>query len=106
MSVKSHLLEIAAAAPRALSEALDETADFILTLVRLYAPVKTGALRASYQKEQVSTLYFIVGSVLNYSVFQEYGTSRAAAQPHLTPAFLQAEEFLRKKIAEKLSELY
>lgn len=105
MSVKSNLLNIAAAAPKALSEALDETADFILTLIRLYVPVRTGALKASYRTERVSPLHLIIGSALNYSVFVEYGTSRMGAQPHFTPAFLQAEQFLQAKIREKMASL-
>lgn len=73
--------------------ALHDTADFILTLVRLYAPVDTGWLRDSYKKETVSQLHILIGSMVNYSLFQEYGTSRMRAQPHLTPAFMQGQPF-------------
>ena len=101
----SRLSLIADASEKAVSEALAETASFILDLIRTFAPVDTGALRDSYQIERVTALYFIVGSILIYSAAQEYGTSRTPAQPHVLPAFLQAEEFFHQKVVEKLNQV-
>lgn len=101
----SRLNFIADAADEAMALALHDTADFILSLIRLYVPVRTGWLRDSYQQESVSLLHIIVGSMVNYAVYQEYGTSRMAAQPHLVPAFLQAETFFQSRVKHYIENL-
>jgi HK97 gp10 family phage protein len=50
------------------------------------APVDTGALRNSIQATMTGDLSAEVMPGVNYAVFVEYGTSRASAQPYLTPA--------------------
>lgn len=89
----------------AVSIALHDTAMFILTLIRLYAPVDTGWLRDSYQKETVSQLHILIGSSVFYALFQEYGTSRMRAQPHVTPAFMQAEAYFQQQLASRIKSL-
>jgi HK97 gp10 family phage protein len=101
----SRLSFIAAGADKAVAAALEDTANFILTLIRAYAPVDTGALRDSYEIEKVSPLYIIIGSMLNYSIFQELGTSRMAASPHVLPAFLQGEDFFRNALIQRINEI-
>lgn len=101
----SKLTFIADHAEEAVSLALHDTAQFILTLVRIYAPVKTGWLRDSYKKETVSQLHIMIGSMVNYSIFQEFGTGRMAARPHLTPAFHQAEAFFGVQLKSRVENL-
>jgi HK97 gp10 family phage protein len=101
----SRLRIIAVGADEALSLALHDTADFILTLIRAYVPVDTGWLRDSYQKESVSQLYILVGTMVTYSVFVEFGTGRQRAQPHLTPAFWQAREFFEQQFINRMKDL-
>lgn len=101
----SRLSVIADGADEAISVALHDTAMFILTLVRVFAPVKTGWLRDSYKKETVSQLHVLVGTMVNYSVFQEFGTSRMSGKPHLTPAFHQAESFFASAIRQRMENL-
>ncbi len=52
------------------------------------APVDTGALRNSVLSEShlEQPLLFIVQDGVEYGVFQEFGTSRIAAQPFMVPA--------------------
>ena len=89
-----------------VADVVDQTAKFILTMIRVMAPVDTGALRDSYRIEQVTNWYVIIGSSLNYSVYQEFGTYKMGAQPHVAPSFYMGEKFLRdlliKTIRSKL----
>lgn len=101
----SRLHVISDQAPEAVSVALHDTADFILTLIRAFAPVDTGWLRDSYKKESVEQLHILIGTMVFYSIFQEYGTSRMSAQPHVTPAFGQAEGFFKTQLAARLRNL-
>lgn len=89
----------------AVSLALHDTANFILTLVRVFVPVDTGFLRDSYQKESVSQLHILIGTMVTYSIFVEFGTSRQRSQPHLTPAFHQAEEFFKQSVEKYIRNL-
>ncbi len=102
----SRLMVIEQGVDEAVSVALHDTANFILQLVRIYAPVKTGWLRDSYKKDTISQLHILVGSMVNYSIFQEYGTSRGIRfTPHLTPAFLQAEPYFKQQLAARIENL-
>lgn len=51
------------------------------------APVDTGALRDSIEMHAEGDRTFVVEVGQFYGAFVEYGTSRAPAQPFLTPAF-------------------
>lgn len=101
----SKLRFIADNADNAAAVAIQDTADFILMLIRVYAPVKTGWLRDSYKKDTITPLHILIGTMVNYSVFQEYGTSRMAARPHVTPAFAQAESYFAGQLAKRLKNL-
>jgi HK97 gp10 family phage protein len=88
-----------------LGVALEDTVQFILTLIRILVRVDTGFLRDSYQKENIGLLHVLIGSMVNYSIFQEYGTTKMAAHPHLTPAFMQGEQFFRERLKEVMKHL-
>lgn len=62
------------------------TALSIETDAKARAPVDTGALRGSIHTEVVTDLSAIVGPSVDYGDYVEYGTSRMAAQPFMTPA--------------------
>lgn len=101
----SRLTAIADGAEEAVAIAIQDTADFILTLIRIYAPVKTGWLRDSYKKETLTPLHILIGSMVNYSIFQELGTSKMAAQPHVVPSFAGAETYFPQQIAARIQNL-
>lgn len=101
----SKLTAIAEGSDEALSLALHDTANFILMLIRLYVPVDTGWLRDSYKKESVGQMHILIGTMVNYALFQEYGTSRMAGRPHVTPAFAQAETFFMTALASRMNNL-
>lgn len=66
-------------------DALDEIAADIETVAGRLAPVDTGALRRSIRTD-VSPGKREIGAAVDYSEFVERGTSRAPAQPFLSPA--------------------
>lgn len=101
----SRLTFIADHIDEAVSLALHDTADFILVLIRIYAPVQTGWLRDSYKKESISQLHILIGTMVNYALFVEFGTHKAGAQPHVHPAFHQAREFFWKMVMIRAQEL-
>lgn len=101
----SRLKVISEGADAAVAVALHDTANFILLLIRIYAPVDTGWLRDSYQKESLSLLHILIGSAVNYSLFQEYGTSRQSGKPHIRPAFMQSESYFKSAMVARLKNL-
>lgn len=103
--LQSKLPQIAKQAEQAAAIVIQETANYVLTLIRLYAPVDTGFLRDSYEKQSISQLHIVIGTAVFYSVFQEYGTSRQSGTPHFTPAFMQAESFFKKELIKRIKDL-
>lgn len=70
-------------------------------VVRL-APEDTGELKDSYLRESgmISKLLFRIQDGVPYGIFQELGTHKMAAQPHVVPAMEGAEAELTKAFKE------
>lgn len=68
------------------------------------APEDTGELKDSYlsESELISKLTFRIQDGVPYGIFNELGTSRMAARPHVIPAVEEAEE----KIILAFKELF
>ena len=68
------------------------------------APVDTSALRNSLlsESQMIADMTFRVSDGVQYGVWQEFGTSRMASQPFLTPAI----EKWRDPFLEAFSELF
>ena len=68
------------------------------------APVDTGALRSSITAESKMTddMTFTVSDGVEYGVYQEFGTSKMAAQPFMTPAI----ESWRERFLTAFAELF
>lgn len=106
--LRSDLTRIARKAPELAHAALKQTADDILDLAKQLAPVDTGALRGSGRTEMRGENTAVIGfgsPEIDYAKYQEYGTSRMAAQPYLTPAFAQARQTFERRLREKMKEL-
>lgn len=67
---------------------------------KMLAPVDTGAMRNSIASEMVDDLTGQVSVGQEYARFVEYGTSRMAAQPFLTPALEGNRAEFQREIAE------
>ena len=63
---------------KAMDEFLDMSASVVCNEARRLAPVRTGRLAASIQKIKVGDLHYVVGSPLDYALYQEVGT-----RPHV-----------------------
>lgn len=89
MALKSRLSQIAAALPQAADKAAERIAQVVEERAKDGVPVDTGALRTSIETfgaggsgERIVS----AGQSLDYAPHVEYGTSRQAAQPFMTPA--------------------
>lgn len=72
----------------------DQVTEEIADDVRRYAPVLTGDLRSTVRTDlggpAVSRIWYgDVAAGIDYHLYQEFGTSRMAAQPALRPAVYQ-----------------
>lgn len=103
--LRSNLTHIALQAPEAAKEALLQTAADIVDMTKQLSPVDTGALKQSYGAVPIDSTAIQIGSDKEYAPYVEYGTSEMAAQPHLTPAFLQNEETFKKRLTEAAQRL-
>ena len=99
--VYNHFPRITAALRPAVGAIVQETLFAIETTAKIKVPVDTGALRASIQSEMTGDTEGMVATDIEYSVYQEYGTSKMAATPYMTPA----AENERRHWLRKLSEL-
>lgn len=110
--LRSNLTKIARQAPQSASRALVRTGRSVLNTASQLAPVDQGDLRESYLKptalvelragDYQDTRVVHIGSDVEHSAYQEFGTSRMDAQPHFTPAFIQNVETFKKILAEEV----
>jgi HK97 gp10 family phage protein len=101
--------------PDQIDEAVRATAFQVEAIAKGLSPVDTGANRASiYTKTskgasgspgdlgdvlpEVGLGEAVVGPSMSYSFFLEFGTSKMAARPYLTPAAEQAQSLFAKNI--------
>lgn len=119
--LKTNFKGIVDATVEQASAALEQTADDVVSIVKQVAPVDTGTLRDSYRwekKEGKSARWKRVligsdpsginpktGQHVIYAPFVEYGTENSPAQPHLTPAFVQAESIFRVRLEQALKKV-
>lgn len=103
--LRSDLTKIAKRMPLAASKALLKTAADLVDLTKQLAPVDTGALRDSYAALPLSSSRVLVGTDKDYAKFQEFGTSDMAPQPHLVPAFNQAEETFKANLENEIANV-
>lgn len=99
----SNLGHLALQAPEAGREALLQTAADIVSMTKHFTPVKTGALKQSYGAVPIDSTTVQIGSDKEYAPYVEYGTSDMGAQPHLTPAFMQAEPTFKVRLAQAIA---
>lgn len=105
MRLVSNLSKIAAESRPAAAAALLQTAADIVEITKQLSPVDTGALKQSYGAIPISRDEIIIGSDMEYAPYVEYGTSHQAAQPHLTPAFMQAEVTFKARLEQEMKKL-
>lgn len=71
----------------------DELAEEIASDIRRYSPVLSGDLRGTVRTDLSGAAARIwigdVGAGIDYHLYQEFGTTRMAAQPYIRPAVYQ-----------------
>lgn len=79
---------------------LDDAAQEIKYLAQELVPVDTGHLRSTINVVRFDALSLQVRADAHYAAFVEYGTSRMAAQPYMTPAV----EAIWPRVAHKVEQ--
>lgn len=109
MALKSNLLVFAAGLNQAIDQGTGETAEQVKATRDPLTPVDTGALLDSGVVVQVASGHYQVreGDGLGdaRAIYTEYGTDKAPAQPHMTPAAEQHRANLPRNVAAKLNDL-
>lgn len=94
--------QVAAEVPARAAVVVAETALDIESDATQRAPVRTGNLRRSIHHAIDTPHHATVGTNVEYAPYVEYGTSRMAAQPYLTPAV----EAARPRFRERLRNIF
>lgn len=109
MPLKSKLLDFAAGLHGAIDAGTEQTAHQVKDTRDPLTPIDTGALRDSGAVVQVASGHWQVreGDGLSdaRAIYTEYGTEKAPAQPHMTPAAEQNRANLPKNVAAQLKAL-
>ncbi|MEM1551328.1 MAG: HK97 gp10 family phage protein [Candidatus Bathyarchaeia archaeon] len=87
-------------------EVMGDIAKQIVVRARAYAPVRTGALRASIYAVVTQDLIMRVGAYVYYAIFQEYGTRYIAPRYFLTRAIQENLPLLNFAIQEAISQVW
>ena len=89
--IKSRLGEIAAEAIPKASAVVQKTAHEVQAGAQLRARVDTGNMKGAIEAQPTGTLSARVTAGAEYTVYNEYGTHKMAAQPMLRPAAHEQE---------------
>ena len=86
------------------AETQDAANNIALNAKRI-SPVDTGRLRGSIQVEKVTSLTYIVETIVKYAKYIEYGTVRMRAQPFLYPSLIRERPKYIKNLKRTLKNL-
>lgn len=90
-----------------LKLAMEEASIIVESKASVLAPVDTGLLRKSINHRIIERKGYPVGQVgtaVEYAPFQEFGTSKMAAQPFLLPGLNSSKASVREVIARRLKQ--
>ena len=74
----------------AVSDIVRKTALDVEGQAKIFVPVDTGALKNSIDVQMEGDLTAVIAPHTEYAAFIEFGTSKMAAQPYMTPAAEEA----------------
>ena len=89
-----------------LFEVMGDIARQTVQTARAYAPVRTGALRASIYAHVTRDLCWRFGAYVNYAVYQEYGTRYIAPRYFLTRAIQETMPLLVFAMQETIRQVW
>jgi len=88
------------------ADVLGDVGRQMVTRARAYAPVRTGALRASIYETVTRDLQLRVGAYVYYAIFQEYGTRYITPRYFLTRAVQECMPLLSFAMQEAVSQAW
>jgi HK97 gp10 family phage protein len=88
------------------ADVLGEIGRQIVVRARAYAPVRTGALRASIYHTVTRDLVLNVGAYVYYAIFQEYGTRYIAPRYFMTRSIQENLPLLNFAMQEAISKAW
>ena len=86
-----------------LAEAIELFLNKVVEEAQSIVPVRTGTLQRSIRWQGGNGEYS-VGSPVNYASYVEFGTSRMAPRPYLTPALEHNIPLLKQDLLEKIKD--
>ena len=86
IKVDSKIPQLTESVRRKAQAAIAKAASDIEAQAKARAPVDTGLLKNSINEREEGDLRHIVESPVHYSIYQEFGTRKMAAQPYMVPA--------------------
>lgn len=89
---------------QAVDREIEDAAEELVYLAQELVPVRTGALKASIHADRIDHLAMQVRADVEYAAYVEYGTSRMAAQPYITPAMEAIRRGYTERIARRIRE--
>jgi HK97 gp10 family phage protein len=104
IKLDAELGQAAATIAEKVSTAVAKTALDIEADAKALCPVDTGYLRGSISSS-IGRLEAEIGPTAEYGHFLEWGTSRMAPQPYMTPAFDRNEPKLEQAIGQIAGDL-
>lgn len=88
----SKIPEIIAGAEANAAIAVRKTCDRIETRAKARSRVDTGAMRDGWQSQMIASMEGIVYNLIEYTVYNEFGTIFMSAQPMLQPAIEESKD--------------
>lgn len=100
MALESRIPAIVASSEVRVRQAIRRAEANIERRAKARSRVDTGNMRGGWQHRALGTFEGSVFNLVSYTIHNEYGTSKMAAQPMLRPAIEETQPELEKDIRE------
>lgn len=102
--LKSRFPAIISASESNAALAVKRTCERIETRAKGRSRVDTGNMRAGWQHEMTGLMEGIVFNLVEYTVYNEFGTIMMSAAPMLTPAIEESKDEFAQEVIEGYDE--
>lgn len=100
MALASRIPEIIFYSEQKIRSAVRKAEANIIRYAQEHSRVDTGNMRGGWQSRVIGVMEGIVFNLVEYTIFNEYGTSNMSAQPMLRPAVEEARDEFEMDIRE------
>ena len=104
VKVTSRTKEVSEQFKKAVERGLTAAAIIVESDAKLRSPIDSGTLMGSIAKGKVVNSSIQIGTNIEYAPYVEYGTSRMAAQPYLTPALIENKAKIQKVFESQIKQ--